>query len=136
MSKAGPAGALIAYVFIGSIVYSIMMSLGEMATYIPVSGSFTIYASRFVDPSFGFAMGWLYWFSWAITFALELTATGLIIHYWNEDAHIAIFICVFWVMITAINMLPVNFYGEIEFWFSSIKVSFETQTKVLRHDLS
>lgn len=108
--------------FIGSIVYSIMMSLGEMATYIPVSGSFTVYATRFVDPSFGFAMGWLYWFSWAITFALELTATGLIIHYWNKEANIAIFISVFWFLITAINMLPVNFYGEIEFWFSSIKV--------------
>ncbi|KAL3424971.1 amino acid permease [Phlyctema vagabunda] len=122
LAKAGPAGALIAYIFVGTLVYSVMMSLGEMATYIPVTGAFTQYASRFVDPSLGFAMGWIYWFSWAITYALELTATGLIIQYWNDKLNIGIFIGIFWVVITAINFLPVGFYGEVEFWFSSIKV--------------
>ena len=29
----------------------------EMATYLPVSGSFSTYATRFVDPSLGFALG-------------------------------------------------------------------------------
>ncbi|WEW60899.1 lysine permease [Emydomyces testavorans] len=122
LSKSGPAGALLAYAFVGSIVYSVVVSLGEMATYIPIAGAFTSYASRFVDPSLGFAMGWIYWFSWAITFALELTATGLIIQYWHSGISIAIFIAIFWVFITVINLLPVSFYGEIEFWFSSIKV--------------
>lgn len=67
-------------------------------------------------------MGWIYWFSWAITFALELTATGLIINYWDHSIPIEIFIAVFWVIIFAFNLLPVNFYGELEFWLSSIKV--------------
>lgn len=58
-------------------------------------------------------MGWIYWFSWASTFALELTATGLIIQYWDKEINIAIFIAIFWVLITALNFLPVNFYGEI-----------------------
>ena len=93
-----------------------------MATYIPIAGAFTSYATRFVDPSLGFGMGWIYWFSWSITFALELTATGLIIQYWEKSVPIAIFIAVFWVVITGLNLLPVSFYGEIEFWFSSIKV--------------
>jgi amino acid transporter len=92
-----------------------------MATYMPI-GSFTSYATRFVDPSLGFAMGWIYWFSWAMTFALELTATGIIIQYWNQTVHIAIFIAVFWVFITVLNLFPVNFYGEIEFWLAMIKV--------------
>lgn len=122
LAKSGPAGALIAYAFVGTIVFSVIVSLGEMATYIPIAGAFTSYATRFVDPSLGFAMGWIYWFSWAITFALELTATGLIVQYWNKEIPIAIFIAVFWVVITALNLLPVSFYGEIEFWFSSIKV--------------
>ncbi|KMU87858.1 histidine permease [Coccidioides immitis H538.4] len=122
IAKSGPAGALIAYAFVGSIVFSVVVSLGEMATYIPIAGAFTSYATRFVDPSLGFAMGWIYWFSWAITFALELTATGLIIQYWKSSISIAIFIAIFWVVITVINLLPVSFYGEIEFWFSTIKV--------------
>lgn len=99
-----------------------MQSLGEMATWIPISGAFTSYATRFVDPSLGFAMGWIYWFSWAITFALELTATGLIIQYWKQDLSIGIFVGIFWVVITLLNFLPVSFYGEFEFWFCSIKI--------------
>lgn len=93
-----------------------------MATYIPISGAFTAYATRFVDSSLGFSMGWIYWFSWAMTYALELTASGLIIQYWDKTLSIGIFIAVFWVVITAVNFLPVSFYGEFEFWFSSIKV--------------
>ncbi|KAK4629570.1 Arginine permease CAN1 [Fulvia fulva] len=122
LATAGPAGALIAYAFIGTLVYSVMVALGEMATYIPISGAFTVYAARFVDPALGFAMGWIYWFSWAITYALELTACGLIIQYWAPELNVGIFIGVFWLVITAINFLPVSFYGEVEFWFASIKV--------------
>ncbi|KAF3047374.1 hypothetical protein E8E11_009141 [Didymella keratinophila] len=122
INTAGPAGALLAYVFVGSLVYSVMMSLAEMATYLPIAGAFTQYASRFVDPSLGFAMGWIYWFSWSITYALELSAAGLIIQWWNQDLNIAIFITIFWVPITAVNFLPVDIFGEFEFWFASIKV--------------
>lgn len=99
-----------------------MTSLGEVATYIPIPGSFTTYAARLVDPSLGFAMGWIYWFNWASTYAVELTATGVIIQYWDKDLSIAIFIAIFWVVITLLNFLPVGFYGELEFWFSLIKV--------------
>jgi yeast amino acid transporter len=122
LSKSGPAGTLIGYAFVGTLVYSVMVALGEMATYIPISGAFTSYAARFVDPSLGFAMGWIYWFSWAITFALELTASGLIIQYWAPSLNIGIFIGVFWIVITLLNFLPVNFYGEVEFYFCTIKI--------------
>lgn len=122
IANAGPVGALIAYIFVGTIVYSVMTALGEIATYIPIPGAFTSYAARLIDPSLGFSMGWIYWFSWASTFALELTATGLIIQFWDETIPIAIFIAVFWVMIIIFNLMPVGFYGEMEFWFSSIKV--------------
>ncbi|KAF2711592.1 arginine permease-like protein [Pleomassaria siparia CBS 279.74] len=122
IATAGPVGALLAYVFVGSLVYSVMLSIAEMATYIPISGAFTRYAARFVDPSLGFSMGWIYWFNWSVTFALELTAAGLIIQWWNTDLSIGIFITIFWVPITAMNFMPVDFFGEAELWFSSIKV--------------
>ncbi|KAH9861801.1 hypothetical protein J1614_011554 [Plenodomus biglobosus] len=122
IATAGPVGALLAYIFVGTLVYSVMLSLAEMATYLPVAGAFTQYAARFVDPSLGFAMGWIYWFSWSITYALELTAAGLIIQWWNSDLSIGIFITIFWVPITAVNFLPVDIFGEFEFWFALIKV--------------
>ncbi|KAF4974530.1 hypothetical protein FZEAL_8581 [Fusarium zealandicum] len=120
--KAGPVALLIAFLFMGSVVYSVMVSLGEMAAYIPIAGSFTAYATRFIDPAVGFAMGWIYWFSWAITFALELTAAGIIIQYWDADLSIAIWIAVFWAIFTTLNFLPVRWFGELEMWFSMIKV--------------
>ncbi|KAI1119435.1 arginine transporter [Nemania sp. NC0429] len=88
----------------------------------PVAGSFTAYASRFVDPSLGFAMGWIYWFSWATTFALELVGSGLVIQYWDSNLSVGIFIAVFWVVFTACNFLPVRWFGEFESYFVSIKV--------------
>jgi amino acid permease len=58
---AGPLGALFAYIIAGCAVYCVVMSLGEMATLFPVSGSFNHYAERFVDPALGFTAGWSYW---------------------------------------------------------------------------
>jgi amino acid transporter len=122
IATAGPAGALLAYAFVGTLVYAVMYSLAEMATYLPIAGAFTRYAARFVDPSLGFSMGWIYFFSWSVTYALELTAAGLIIQWWNDSISIGIFIAIFWVPITLLNLLPVDFFGEFEMWFASIKV--------------
>lgn len=122
LATAGPVSLLIAFIFVGSVVYSTMTSLGEMAAFLPINGSFTAYATRFVDPTLGFAMGWVYWFNWAITYALELTAAGLIIQYWNDSLSVGIWIAVFWIVFTGVNFLPVRIFGEIEMWFSSIKV--------------
>ncbi|PKS13184.1 hypothetical protein jhhlp_000529 [Lomentospora prolificans] len=122
LATAGPVSLVIAFAFIGTVVYSVMVSLGEMAAYMPVAGSFTVYATRLVDPALGFSLGWTYWFSWNITYALELTAAGLIIQYWLDTLSIAVWIMVFWVIFTSMNFLPVRWFGEIEMWFSSIKV--------------
>lgn len=42
----------------------------------PVSGGFYTYSTRFIDPSWGFAMGWNYVFQWAIVLPLELVVAG------------------------------------------------------------
>lgn len=61
---AGPAGILISFILVGIIVFFVMQSLGELATIIPVTGSFIEYAERFVDDSLSFALGWAYWYLW------------------------------------------------------------------------
>lgn len=122
IGEAGPAGAFIAYIFMASIVYSIANSIGEMATYIPITGSFTVFCSRFVSPALAASIGWMYWFSWGITFAIELSVVGQIIEFWTFAVPIAAWISIFFVIFTAINFFPVKFYGEIEFWAASIKI--------------
>jgi len=78
ITSSGPGGAMVAFGLMGIIVFFMMSSLGEMATQLPLVGSFEAYANRFIDPAFGFAVGWNYWFSWAITVAAEFVAAGLI----------------------------------------------------------
>ncbi|QGG60340.1 amino acid permease [Loigolactobacillus bifermentans] len=123
ISTAGPGGALVAYIGIGIMVYFLMTSLGEMATYIPVSGSFATYATRFVDPALGFALGWNYWFNWAITLAVDVSTTGIVMHFWLPHVPGWIFSAFFLVVIFIINALSVRSFGETEYWLSIIKVA-------------
>ncbi|CCH58338.1 hypothetical protein TBLA_0A05450 [Henningerozyma blattae CBS 6284] len=122
IQNAGPVGSLIAYIFMGTLVFSVTQSLGEMATFIPVTSSFTVFASRFVSDPFGAACGYMYWFSWAITFALELSVVGQVIEFWTFKVPLAAWISIFWVLIVIMNFFPVKVYGEFEFWVASIKV--------------
>ncbi|MCI5825857.1 MAG: amino acid permease [Arcanobacterium sp.] len=122
ISQAGPGGALVAYALIGIMVFFLMQSLGEMAAYMPVAGSFGEYGTRFVSPSFGFAMGWNYWFNWAITVAAELVAAGLVMKFWLPDVPMWIWSAIFLVILFTINALSARAYGEGEFWFALIKV--------------
>ncbi|CCE91507.1 amino acid permease TDEL_0C06180 [Torulaspora delbrueckii] len=122
LSNAGPVGGLIAYLFMATLVYSVVQSLGEMATFIPVTSAFTVFSSRFLSPAFGAASGYMYWFSWAITFALELSVVGQIIEFWTTAVPMAAWITIFWVLLTVSNLFPVKYYGEFEFWIAFIKV--------------
>ncbi|MEC1180815.1 amino acid permease [Metasolibacillus meyeri] len=123
IAQAGPGGALLAYALIGIMVYFLMTSLGEMAAYMPTSGSFSTYASKFVDPALGFALGWNYWYNWAITIAAEIAAVSLIMKYWFPNSSSAIWTVLFIVIVLSFNLLSVKSYGESEYWFAMIKVA-------------
>lgn len=122
IAQAGPLGALLAYGLTGVMVYFLMTSLGEMATYMPVTGSFATYADRFVSPAFGFAMGWNYWLNWAVTVAVEAATVGVVMGYWFPNIPAWIWSVVVLILITAINLLSARSYGETEFWMAMIKV--------------
>lgn len=122
ISNAGPGGALVAYAAMGFMVFLLMQSLGEMATYLPIASSFEAYGTRFVSPSFGFAAGWNFWFNWAITVAVELVAAGLVMAYWLPDVPAWIWSGLFLLILFAMNAITVRGFGEGEFLFASIKV--------------
>ena len=119
---AGPGGALVAYGAIGIMVYFLMTSLAELSTYMPVSGSFSTYATKFVDPSLGFALGWNYWYNWAITIAAELAAVTLLMKFWFPNTPSLIWSALCLGIIFLLNYLSVKGFGEAEYWFALIKV--------------
>jgi len=122
IATAGPLGALLSYCIVGLMVYFLMTSLGEMAAYLPSAGSFQTYGARFVDPAFGFALGWNYWFSWAITIAVELAATAIIMQYWFPASPGWLWSGLFLLAIVLLNYFSVRGFGEAEYWFSLFKV--------------
>ncbi|KAG9066096.1 hypothetical protein KI688_001315 [Linnemannia hyalina] len=124
INVAGPGYSMVAYCLIGTMVFCFMSSLGEMATYLPITGSINAYGTRFFDPALGFMLGWVYWFSWSITLATELVAAGLIISYWIpvETCPGWVWALVFIVVLTSLNLTTVKAYGETEYWLSLIKV--------------
>lgn len=58
LQTGGPAALLIAFSLIGAMLYCVVHALGELAVVFPVAGSFAAYSTRFLDPAWGFAMGW------------------------------------------------------------------------------
>jgi lysine-specific permease len=122
VSNAGPGGAVLAYSVMGILVYFLMTSLGEMATMMPVSGSFETYATRFVDPALGFTLGWNYWFCWAVCVAAELVAGSLVVKFWFPDTNTTLWSMLFLIILFALNSMSARAYGEGEYWFASIKV--------------
>ncbi|MBU9829593.1 MULTISPECIES: amino acid permease [Rahnella] len=122
VSQAGPGGALLSYALIGIMVYFLMTSLGELAAFMPVSGSFSTYGSRYVEEGFGFALGWNYWYNWAVTIAVDLVASQLVMNYWFPDTPGWIWSALFLSLIFLLNYISVRGFGEAEYWFSLIKV--------------
>jgi amino acid transporter len=124
LATAGPAAVLIAYIFVGLVVYMVMCALGEMATWIPLPDGFSGYSSRFVDPALGFAVGWTYFFKYIIVTPNQLTAGALVIQYWipRDKVNPGVWITVIFIIILLVNLFGVKFFGEFEFWLSSFKV--------------
>jgi lysine-specific permease len=123
ISTAGPGGALAAYILVGIMVYFVMNSLGELSAFLPVPGAFDIYASRYVDPALGFALGWNYWYTTAITVPTDLVAATLIMKYWFPNVPSLWWSALFLGLLLLLNVLSVKAYGESEYWFAGIKVA-------------
>ncbi|TGU97383.1 amino acid permease, partial [Mesorhizobium sp. M00.F.Ca.ET.186.01.1.1] len=123
ISQAGPIGTILSFLVGGFIMYLTMLCLGELTVAMPVAGSFQTYMTRFVSPSLGFGVGWLYWLGWAVTVALELLSSGLLMQRWFPDSPVWMWCAIFGVLLFLLNALSARAFGESEFWFSSIKVS-------------
>ena len=119
---AGPS-VLLGYAIGGFIAFLIMRQLGEMVVEEPVAGSFSHFAYKYWGNFAGFASGWNYWILYVLVAMAELTAVGKYIQYWYPDIPTWVSAAVFFVVINAINLTNVKVYGEMEFWFSIIKVA-------------
>lgn len=122
ISQAGPFGAILSYLVGAVVVYLVMLSLGELAVAMPVTGSFHTYATKFISPGTGFTVAWLYWICWTVALGTEFLGAGMLMGRWFPQIPAWIFAAIFAMIIFGLNALSVRLFAEAEFYFSSIKV--------------
>ncbi|KIM29116.1 hypothetical protein M408DRAFT_128424 [Serendipita vermifera MAFF 305830] len=122
LRRGGPLGILIGYSVLGTICYFAMISLGEMSAYLPHKKGFAGYSTRFWHPAIGFALGWNYLMKYLVVTPNNLNAAILVINYWTYAVPNPAWMVIVILFIFLINLLGIKFFGELEFWFSSIKV--------------
>ncbi|WP_181808002.1 amino acid permease [Streptomyces shenzhenensis] len=122
IAKAGPS-LILMYALAGGVIFFIMRALGELLLYRPVSGSFAEYSREFLGPFFGYFTGWTYWLMWVVTGMAELTAAAIYVNYWFPQVPQWVTALVFLVVLFAANLISVKVFGELEFWFSMVKVT-------------
>lgn len=120
--EAGPIGTILAYGIGAIVVYLVMLCLGELSVAMPETGSFHVYADRYIGPGTGFTVAILYWLTWTVALGSEFTAAGLIMQQWFPGSPTWLWSALFMAVIFISNALSVKFFAETEFWFSSIKV--------------
>ncbi|KDR78827.1 hypothetical protein GALMADRAFT_224077 [Galerina marginata CBS 339.88] len=129
LRHAGPVGTLLGYIITGTVVWSVVISIGEIVSFLPNVGGPVGLAGLYVDPSLGFALGWNAWYNWAITLPTELSAAAVLFNgffpYASDDAIKRInliTITVLLVLAIGINCFGSRAYGEAEFMFSCFKI--------------
>lgn len=121
IKSAGPS-VLLGYALAGMIAFFIMRQLGEMVVEEPVAGTFSHFAKKYWGDFAGFMSGWNYWVLYILVGMAELTAIGIYIQYWWPEIPTWVSALAFYILINAINLTNVKMFGELEFWFSIIKV--------------
>ena len=117
----GPS-VLLAYMFVGLILYILMRALGEMLYVDPGTGSFADYASEHVHPIAGYLAEWANVFQYIVVGISEVVATTEYLRFWwkgTSDWIAGIIIIVFLLLA---NLASAKAYATLEFWFAMIKV--------------
>ena len=118
---ADPLGSFLAYTIVGLTVSSTCMAVSEMGALVPLNGGVIRYAEIFCDPALAFANGWNQIYSYLISIPAELVAAAVIVEFWIT-VNSAIWITIFGLLMIITALLFVRVYGELEFFFSMLKI--------------
>lgn len=118
----GPLSLLIGFGIIGLIAFSMMQSLGELATLYPLGNVFSTLGNKFVDRALGGTIGWNYAIIWIAVLANEYNTVAVILQFWGPQVPLYGYILIFWVAFLAFQFLGVATFGEAEYWLALFKI--------------
>ena len=117
----GPS-VLLAYMFVGLILYIVMRALGEMLYINPGTGSFADYATEYVHPLAGYLAKWANVFEYIVVGMSEVVAATEYLKYWWPHLNTWFAGIIIIVFLVLANLASAKAYGSLEFWFAMIKV--------------
>lgn len=117
----GPA-AVISYFIGGLIVVSVMFSLGELSV-ANKDISFIGYKAKYLSPTWATGIGWSYWLTWVSYVPSEMIAAGIIMNVFVPHVGPVVWAILFGVIITAMNLIHVSLFGELEYWLAYVKIA-------------
>ena len=121
IKAAGPS-VLLVYLLGGAVVYFLLRALGEMSVRHPVSGSFAEYTRAYLGGAAGYLTGWMFAFEMVIVALADLTAIGIYMGFWFPDVSRWVWIVAALLIVGAVNLASAKAFGELEFWFTVVKV--------------
>lgn len=121
INLAGPSIVFV-YMIIGAFIYLAMRAMGELLLSNLRYKSFMDMAEDIIGPWAGFFVGWTYWFCWVVTGTADVIAIASYFHFWFPAISVWVPSILVVLLIMGLNLVSVNLFGEMEFWFASIKV--------------
>ncbi|PYH92284.1 putative amino acid permease [Aspergillus ellipticus CBS 707.79] len=121
IARSGPLGAFLGYLVMGCVAGTVTLTVGEMGALVPLNGGIVRYAEHFVDPALAFANGYNVVYSYLVSIPAELVAAAVLVQFWS-DLNSAIWITIFGLVMVLTALLFVRVYGELEFFFSTLKI--------------
>jgi amino acid transporter, AAT family len=118
---AGP-GVIVTYLLGALIAMVVAYSLAEMAVVHPVSGSFGIYAEKYLSPWAGFCVRATYGLCQIIAIGAEVTAVAIYFAFWFPSVPGWTWVALVSTGLVVVNAMQVGNFGEFEYWFAMIKV--------------
>ena len=128
ISLTGPSIVFV-YIVVGAIMFLLMRAIGEMMYKDPSQHTFINFITKYLGKGWGHFAGWTYWLALVLLGMTEITAVstyfvtffdtfGIDLTAWKW----LIELC-FLVVLTSVNLIAVKVFGEVEFWFSMIKIT-------------
>ncbi|MCG1535974.1 amino acid permease [Staphylococcus epidermidis] len=121
ISLTGPS-LLFTYMLIGIVLFAFMRALGELLLSNSKFNSFVDIANEYLGPFGGFVIGWTYWVCWIVSSMSDLTAMRQYFAYWYPQVPHWLTVLFIVLLLISFNLLGARLFGELEFWFSIIKV--------------
>lgn len=119
--SSGPA-IILSYLIVGIFCFFMMRTIGELLLSDLSQRSILDFVRIYLGDRWEFMTGWIYWFCWISLAMADLTATGIYVKYWLPDFPQWATPLIVLLSLYLINHVNVRLFGELESWFSLIKV--------------